>query len=151
MRRLIVRVAEQTAEVWEGVILLKTFAVSTAAQGIGCEEGSFCTPSGRLRIRRKIGADLPTGAVFKSRIFTGEIWPSSTCAAKEDLVLSRILWLAGDEPHNANTFERFIYLHGTNQEHLIGTPASHGCIRFRNADIIDVFEMLNEGDLVEVV
>jgi lipoprotein-anchoring transpeptidase ErfK/SrfK len=85
--------------------------------------------------------------IFRSRIATGKV---ADQGGEEDLVLTRILWLEGLDPHNANTRQRYIYIHGTNQEHLIGTPASHGCIRLRNNDMIDLFDRVNEGTHVEI-
>jgi hypothetical protein len=102
-------------------------------------------------VANKIGHDLALGAVLKSRIPTGEYWSATSVASEEDLVLTRILWLEGAEEHNANTKNRFIYLHGTNQEHLLGKAVSHGCIRFSNQDILEVFEFLSEGSEVEIV
>ena len=90
----------------------------------------------------------PPWAAFKGRQPTGEI---ATPGGDEDGILTRILWLAGAEPHNANTRERFIYIHGTNQEAQIGTPASHGCVRMRNADIIDLFNRVRPGTPVEII
>lgn len=107
-----------------------------------------------MRVASKIGQGLPIGTVLNARIPTGEIWsndPGSPMASSsEDLVLSRLLWLEGAENHNANTFKRCIYLHGTNHEHLLGKPASHGCIRFSNQDIIEVFEALQAGNKVRI-
>lgn len=154
MKILKINSSVQRAEAWEDGRLVKSYIVSTAKNGLGCAEGSYCTPSGRLKVSIKMGAGLPLGAVFRSRVATGEVWPQSLqtqYGENEDLVLTRILWLEGAEEHNANTLQRYVYLHGTNQEHLLGTPASHGCIRFSNQDILEVFNFLNEGDEVEVV
>jgi lipoprotein-anchoring transpeptidase ErfK/SrfK len=132
----------------------RTYVISTALSGLGCEADSSCTPIGKFRVAQKIGAGLELGAVLRQRVPTGEIWsadPSNSLSTStEDLVLTRILWLEGAEPHNVNTRERFIYLHGTNQEALLGQPASHGCVRFRNTDIIDVFDRLPEGAEVQI-
>ena len=100
------------------------------------------TPIGQFRIGEKLGTDVPPGTVFKSRQPVGfqEEFPPD-----DDLVLTRILWLDGTEPHNANTRERFIYIHGTNHEHRIGEPASHGCIRMKNADLIELFDLIEPG------
>lgn len=153
-KRLRVIIEQQLAELWDNNKLLKTYQVSTAINGLGCEEGSFCTPIGKLQVASKIGDGLPLGGVLRSRIFTGEIWskdPSNPLAnSVEDLILTRLLWLQGAEENNINTFQRFIYLHGTNQEELLGKPASHGCIRFSNSDILEVFEMLQTGSEVEI-
>jgi L,D-transpeptidase YbiS len=121
---------------------LESFPVSTSANGIGTEPGSMKTPAGRFRIAEKIGHDAPLGMVFKSRIPTGEF---GTEEQPEDLVQTRILWLEGAEPQNANTLERYIYIHGTNHEADIGKPASHGCIRMRNADVARLFDAVEIG------
>ena len=105
------------------------------------------TPLGQFRVAEKFGADAPVGTVFKSRApvgFRDEHPPD------EDLILSRILWLDGLEAHNANTRDRFIYIHGTNHEHKIGEPVSHGCIRMKNADLVELFDMIEPGTPVVI-
>jgi GrpB-like predicted nucleotidyltransferase (UPF0157 family) len=153
-RKMIVRAKEQIAELWDENKILKIYRISTALNGLSCEEGSYCTPTGKLRVASKIGRSLPIGGVLRSRIPTGEIWSSDPAnplaTSNEDLVLTRLLWLEGTEEHNVNTFKRYVYLHGTNQENLLGKPASHGCIRFSNLDIIEVFDALQAGSEVEV-
>lgn len=148
MRKLLVHVNRQEAELIEDNKVIKIYTISTAANGLSCEAGSNCTPTGKLRIAKKIGAGLPEGTVFRARVPVSEDWSAES---QEDLVLSRILWLEGAEEKNANTLNRYIYLHGTNQEHLLGTPASHGCIRFGVSEICEVFDELIEGDVVEVI
>ncbi len=127
--------------------LVRRYAISTSQYGLGFEPGSFKTPTGKFRIGEKIGAGAPPGAIFVSRIATGEI-----CAqgGEEDRVLTRILWLEGLEPENANTRERYIYIHGTNAESRLGLPASHGCVRMSNDDVIDLFDLVEVGDAVEI-
>jgi len=127
------------------------YPVSTASYGVGCNAGSNKTPSGKLRIAEKIGHGCAVGTVFKGRIPTGEIWTEQGGPAGADLILTRILWLEGCEPSNANTKERYIYLHGTNHEQLLGTPCSHGCIRLSNKDILEVFDLVPEGTEVEII
>lgn len=127
---------------------VKTYEISTARNGLSCVADTDTTPPGPLRISEKIGEGADRGSVFRARRFTGDIWTGEP--STEDLVLTRILWLEGAEPANANTKERYIYLHGTNQEHLLGEPVSHGCIRFSNQDIEEVFDLLNVGDEVFV-
>jgi lipoprotein-anchoring transpeptidase ErfK/SrfK len=148
--RLEVNAAQQRASLYTLGRLQKTYTVSTSSIGLGCTENSNCTPHGSFAICEKIGTDLPLGAVLDSRQPTGEITREWQNQSSQDLVLSRILWLDGIEPHNRNTKERYIYLHGTNQEHLLCSKASHGCIRFSNYDIAEVYELLNVGDLVEI-
>lgn len=121
---------------------LRRFPVSTSRFGLGTEPGSLRTPLGRFRIAEKVGEDAALGTVFKSRVPTGEIGLDAT---EDDLVLTRILWLEGVEPHNANTRERYIYIHGTNHETLVGQPASHGCVRMRNADVAELFSLVENG------
>ncbi len=134
--------------------LLKTYAVSTAANGLGCENGSNKTPVGLLRVSEKFGANALPGTVFENRQPTGEVWSKDKSNplhdSKDDLILSRILWLEGCESCNANTKDRFIYIHGTNREDLLGTPASHGCIRMSNKEITELFDLMPEGASVEI-
>lgn len=138
-----VRLFQDERVVWEGLCSTSTF-------GAGSEVGSYKTPVGRFHISETFGAGAETGTIFKSRIPTGEMW-SRDPASEEDLVLTRILWLAGDDPENANTKERYIYFHGTNHEDKLGTPASHGCIRLSNADIITLFDLVETGTLVKII
>lgn len=147
-KRLIVDSNSQTAKLYERDEVLKTYTVSTARNGLSCQEGSNCTPIGKLKVASKIGGGLPLGSIIRGRVPSGEIW--SFDDSNEDLVLTRLLWLEGAEDKNANTFKRYIYLHGTNQEGLLGTRASHGCIRFSNQDIIEIFDALQAGDEVFV-
>jgi lipoprotein-anchoring transpeptidase ErfK/SrfK len=138
----------QILEVLRDGEVCKSYPVSTSKFGLGFENGSNRTPLGRFVVSEKIGAGATVGTVFKSRAPTGEI---ASQGGQEDLVLTRILWLAGLDAANANTKDRFIYIHGTNQESLLGTPASHGCVRMRNADVAECFEEIPEGTLVEIV
>ena len=128
--------------------VLKEYLCSTARNGIGTEPGSNCTPPGRFAVAQKIGSEAREGAIFKSREPVG-LWDGRP--AEEDYVLSRILWLDGLEEHNANTRDRYIYIHGTNQDEFIGSPVSHGCVRLTNADVIDLFERVEEGCEVEIL
>lgn len=127
--------------------LVKVWPISTSRFGLGSEAGSNHTPLGRFRIARKIGDGAPERTIFKSREVVG-IWDGGE--APEDYVLTRILWLEGLVSDNANTFDRYIYIHGTNQERLLGTPASHGCVRMSNSDVVEVFDLVPEGTLVEI-
>ena len=116
---------------------LAAYPVSTSRFGLGSKEGSLKTPTGQFRIAEKIGDGMPTGTVFKSR---RPVKATKKMLHEDDLVMTRILWLEGLEPANANTYERFIYIHGTNHEGQIGEPASHGCIRMRNRDLVELFD-----------
>lgn len=128
--------------------LLASYKISSSRFGLGTKPGSYCTPTGHFIIAKKIGKNAPERMVFKARKATGII---ASLGGQEDLVLTRILWLSGLEPDNSNTQERFIYIHGTNQENLLGKPASHGCIRLSNKNIIEFFKKIHKGDLVEIV
>jgi lipoprotein-anchoring transpeptidase ErfK/SrfK len=144
---LIVDVGRQEVGLFENGLQVTAWPVSTSKFGLGTEEGSFKTPTGDFLIAEKIGEGAPAWSIFKSRVPTGEI---ALPGGEDDLVLTRILWLEGTGPDNGNTRGRYIYFHGTNQEHLIGTPASHGCIRLRNDDMIALFERITEGTPVEI-
>lgn len=127
----------------------KTWPVSTAAKGPGEAAGSHCTPRGRHIIRAKIGAGLPAGTVFRARRPTGEIYTPDLGAAHpgRDWILSRILWLSGKEVGfnrlgACDTMRRYIYIHGSPDEQFEPAPRSHGCIRMRNADVIELFDLV---------
>ena len=126
---------------------IRSYPISSSRFGIGTEEGSFKTPTGNFRISQKIGGDMPHGTIFRSRVALG---PEDPLPSTEDLVMSRILWLDGLDDHNANTRDRFIYIHGTKHEDKIGTPASHGCIRMRNTDVVELFELVDETTAVVI-
>ena len=126
---------------------LRSYPISTSRFGIGIQEGSMKTPLGRFRIAEKIGDGAASGTIFKARVALG---PDDPLPDTEDFVTSRILWLDGVDEHNANTRDRFIYIHGTKHEDEIGTPASHGCIRMRNADVIELFELVDETTRVVI-
>lgn len=146
--RLVVSVPDQKMMVLTDGKPAAIYPVSTSKFGIGDGEGTYATPLGRLCVRRKIGDGAPQGTVFKSRRPTGEVIPPN--APGRDPIVTRILWLDGLEPHNRNAFSRCIYIHGTPQEALIGTPASYGCIRMRSADIIHLYDLVGKGAQVEI-
>jgi L,D-transpeptidase YbiS len=146
--RVRIDATRQLLEVFRNGELYKSYPVSTSRFGLGSEAGSNKTPLGWFAVCKKIGADAAAGAVFRSREPTGEI---ALQGGEEDLVLTRILWLDGLQEVNANTRERYIYIHGTNQEALLGTPVSHGCVRMSNADIAECFDEIPEGTPVEIV
>ena len=128
---------------------VKTYRISTSRFGLGDEPGSNRTPLGKMQVARKIGDGHPRGAVFKSRRPTGEILPPG--APGRDPIVSRILWLSGNEPHNRNAFRRYIYIHGTPERHRLGSPASFGCIRMCCGDVIDLFDRVGYGAEVQVI
>ncbi len=105
------------------------------------------TPLGNFRIAEKIGDSAAPGTIFKARVALG---PDDPLPETEDLITSRILWLDGMDEENGNTRERFIYIHGTKHEDKIGMPASHGCIRMRNDDVIELFELVDETTQVVI-
>jgi hypothetical protein len=155
MIQLFVDLKDQRAFLMENNKEIRRYGISSSSFGVGFEVGSNKTPTGKFKVHKKIGKGEPEGAVFRERNPSGEVcfenprsplWQSS-----EDLVLSRILLLDGCEPENSNTLERYIYIHGTNQEHLLGKPASHGCIRMSNRDVIDLFGLVEEGTEVVIL
>ena len=152
-----VSVQEQKLTVWRDGRRLRTYPVSTSRYGTGSAEGSYKTPLGSHRVARKIGAGASPMTVFKDRVPTGSIaaLDLSREGSKVDLITSRILWLEGLEPGKnrgpgIDSFDRFIYIHGTNSEGRIGSPASIGCIRMRNADVIELFDLVPAGTAVTV-
>ena len=145
-----VDVARQTLVVLRDGEVVKSYRVSTARAGIGSVAGSGRTPPGRHRIAHLFGHMAEPGQVFVSRrAVKGHVIPATAwCSGGEkDYVLTRILWLEGLEPGlnkgpGIDSHDRYIYIHGTNQEQLLGTPASHGCIRMSNADVIEFFNFV---------
>ncbi len=147
-RRIEVSVPEQLLQVFDGIEEVARFPVSTSKFGLGSELDSGRTPLGEFEVGEKIGAGAEPCTIFRSREPCG-LW-SPAAPTEEDLVLTRILWLHGREEHNANTRERYIYIHGTNQEGRIGTEASHGCVRMNNADVIALYDMVEVGTPVTI-
>ena len=175
-RVLVVSITDQKLTLFENRRARAEWPISTARNGTGQKLDSYQTPLGLHRIKEKIGKEAPQGAVFDSREFKGQIWsPSSnsTSSANQfagdddskektsslsDLVTSRVLWLEGLEPgYNAgsdsegnlvDSYQRYIYIHGTNHEDEIGKPTSRGCIRMKNSEVINLFDLVQEGDLV---
>jgi L,D-transpeptidase YbiS len=147
MKNIHVSIRDQRLTLKENERTIRGYPVSTSRFGVGTEEGSMKTPTGRFCVAKKIGDEMPSGTIFQSRVAlkTGDPLPST-----DDLVMSRILWLAGLDEQNANTGGRFIYIHGTKHEDKIGTPASCGCVRMRNADVIELFDLVDEGTLVVI-
>lgn len=136
---------------------LRRWPVSTAANGAGEVSGSYCTPRGRHVIRAKIGVGQPENTVFVRRRPTGEVHTPELAAAHpgRDWILTRILWLSGCEPGvnrlgEVDTMRRYIYIHGCPDGTPMGVPGSHGCIRMRNADIVELFDLLPAGTPVQI-
>lgn len=138
--------------------VLRHYAVSTAANGPGEQRGSYRTPRGRHVIRAKIGAGQPVNAVFVGRRPTGEIYSPQLGAEHpgRDWILTRILWLSGCEPGfnrlgECDTMRRYVYIHGTPDEVELGRPGSRGCVRMRNSDLLELFDLVEAGTGVEIV
>src|SRR5881296_2927932 len=146
---IVISTREQKLALVDRGNLVAIYPVSTSKFGLGDWPGSSCTPLGKLEIAKKIGDNVPPGTVFKDRRRTGEIvLPDSP---GRDPIVTRILWLRGLEPQNANAFTRDIYIHGTPEERLIGTPASYGCIRMRSSDVIQLYNIVGVGAAVTIV
>jgi hypothetical protein len=133
--------------------MLQQYPVSTSRYGMGQQQGSHQTPYGLHCIAQKIGDGEPCGRVFRARQASDEICLPDAFKSDEDVITTRILWLQGLEPGfnrggEVDSFERFIYIHGTSDEAHIGEPASIGCIRMKNPDVIDLFDLLHVNDLV---
>ena len=137
--------------------VIKEYPVSTAGNGAGEQEGSECTPRGRHSIAEKVGSGCAANTVFVEREATGEIYSHELREhfPGRDWILTRILRLRGEEPGinqggNVDTFERFIYIHGTPDDTDMDIPGSHGCIRMRNHDVIDLFDRIEHGTPVVI-
>lgn len=152
-----VSLPEQCLVLRRGGQELGRYLVSTAAAGAGEHHGSGCTPRGRHVVRARIGAGLPLGAVLVGRRPTGEIWSPALAGEYpgRDWILTRILWLSGCEPGrnrlgNVDTMRRYIYIHGTPESEPMGVPRSHGCIRMRNRDVLELFDRTPVGAEVRI-
>ena len=128
---------------------LRTYSVSTAKKGVGEQNGSLCTPRGRHVVRAKIGKGQPENTVFVRRRPTGETWSAELHAKSpgRDWMLTRILWLSGKEPGrnrlgDVDTMRRYIYIHGSPDSAEMGKPGSIGCVRMRNRDVIELFDLV---------
>ncbi|HWA11915.1 MAG TPA: L,D-transpeptidase [Burkholderiales bacterium] len=158
MKSIRISIADQALELREDGRLLKRYTVSTAKNGAGEQNGSFRTPRGRHVIRAKIGRDAPENTVFVKRRPTGETFTPELDAASpgRDWMLTRLLWLSGCEPGfnrlgDVDTMRRYIYIHGSPDSREMGKPGSIGCIRMRNADVIELFDLVDAGTPVEIV
>ena len=150
-----VSIPEQKLELHRDGAIVRVWSVSTARNGPGEVRGSECTPRGWHSIRARIGQGLPSGAVFRGRRPTGEVYDESLEQRYpgRDWILTRILWLGGLEPGfnrygNVDTTWRYIYIHGSPDQGVTGLPASHGCIRMRSADLIELFDSVCVGTRV---
>src|SRR2546428_1420820 len=147
MKSIRVSIRDQRLTLNEDEATIRSYPVSTSRFGVGTEEGSMKTPTGRFSVAKKIGGDMPSGTIFRSRV---PLNSSDPLPPTEDLVMSRILWLDGVDEQNANTRDRFIYIHGTKHEDKMGTPASRGCVRMRNSDVIELFDLVDEDTPVVI-
>jgi len=156
--RIHISIAQQSLTLFDGAgQVLRCYPVSTASRGVGEQRGSYCTPRGKHLIRAKIGAGQAENTVFVARRPSGEIYSPELGAAfpQRDWILTRILWLSGCEPMfnrlaNVDTMRRYIYIHGSPETVVMGSPGSHGCIRMRNADIIELFDRVPVYTPVEI-
>lgn len=156
--RINIRIATQQLELFDDAgRLLRRYPISSAKNGVGEVNGSYCTPRGRHIIRAKIGAGAAQNTVFVGRRPTGEIYTPELGAQfpGRDWILTRILWLSGCEPGfnrlgDRDTMRRYIYIHGTPDSVSLGVPGSLGCIRMRNADLIELFDLVPAATQVEI-
>jgi lipoprotein-anchoring transpeptidase ErfK/SrfK len=152
-----VSLATQALELKRGDEVVRRYDVSTSKHGAGEQHGSHRTPRGRHLIRAKIGAGAPENTVFRRRRRTGEIYTPALAAAhpERDWILTRILWLSGTEVGknrlgSVDTMRRYVYIHGTPDSEPLGIPGSIGCIRMRNRDIIELFDLVPAGTIVDI-
>jgi len=153
-----IEIEKQLLSLYLGQELIASYQVSTSKDGPGEEMESGCTPRGLHRIKIKIGDGLPENSVFVGRRPTGEIYTPELGAnnPERDWILTRIIWLTGMEPEqnrggNRDTLRRFIYIHGCPDSEPMGIPASHGCVRMRNCDLLELFDLVDTDTLVEIV
>jgi len=157
MPRIEISISEQSLALIEGGREVRRYAVSTSKNGPGEREGSFCTPRGEHIVRAKIGEGEPFNTVFVKRRPTGEIWAPELGERfpGRDWILTRILWLSGREPGRnrlgkVDTMRRYIYIHGSPDTVEMGKPGSIGCIRMRNRDVVELFELVPAGTEVRI-
>ncbi|MFC1546323.1 L,D-transpeptidase family protein [bacterium] len=155
---IIIAVALQKLFLFEDDNIIAEYYISSSKYGIGSEEGSMKTPLGAHAIYKKIGSDAPIGTMFKARKQINKISKIYTepVSTKQDIITTRILWLKGLEQginkgKNIDSKKRYIYIHGTHEEGLIGKPASKGCIRMKNKDVIELFDKAGVNTLVEII
>jgi lipoprotein-anchoring transpeptidase ErfK/SrfK len=146
---VIISVKDQKLALLDRDTLVTIYPVSTSKYGLGDWRGSFRTPLGELEIAQKVGDGMPPGTVFKDRRRTGEIVLPN--APGRDPIVTRILWLRGREPQNANAFGRDIYIHGTPEERNLGLPVSYGCVRMSSNDVIKLYDIAGLGARVTIV
>jgi lipoprotein-anchoring transpeptidase ErfK/SrfK len=147
-----VNIKQQMLHVIKNNQIIRSYLIGTGKKGLGEQKGSEKTPRGWHKIRAKIGANQAENTVFVGRRPTGEIYNAELRAQHpdRDWILTRILWLSGLEPGfnrlgDVDTMRRFIYIHGCPDDHMLGFPSSHGCIKMRNEDVIELFDMIPVG------
>lgn len=159
---LVIHIATQTLILYQDKVEISRYKISTAKNGVGSQQDSGCTPVGRHIIAEKIGGDHPIHTVFVGRVATGERYTTALGAQhpERDWILSRILWLKGLESGvnqgrnsqgGCDTYQRYIYIHGTPDSEPMGVPLSHGCIRMRNEDIVALYPQVKEGTPVTLI
>ena len=159
MSRIRISLSAQTLDLFDDQgRLLRSYPISTSKNGAGEQCDSDCTPRGRHIVRAKIGAGLPLNTVFVGRRPTGDIYTPELGERQpgRDWILTRILWLSGCEPgfnrlRQVDTMRRFIYIHGTSDEQRVGNAVSHGCIRMRNRDVVELFDQVAPGTPVDIL
>ncbi|MGM8886598.1 L,D-transpeptidase family protein [Psychrobacter sp. 1U2] len=160
--QVIINIAAQTLTLYHNEVMSHHYPISTAKNGIGSQQDSGCTPLGRHVIAQKIGGNAPMNTVFVGRVATGEVYNAELESQhpQRDWILSRILWLRGledgvnkgsNEQGGCDTYQRYIYIHGTPDSEPMGVPLSHGCVRMRNADIIELFAQVAEGTPITLI
>ena len=152
-RTVVVSIAQQVLMFFEDCVLRQSYVVSTSRRPPSNVRDSLGTPRGLHQIAEKHGAGAPPGIVFKGRVSTGKHFGEFDAAPEKNFITTRILWLRGLEPGvnvggNVDTYERYIYIHGTNHEEMLGTPFSAGCVHMHNVQIIDFFDAIRVVDLV---
>lgn len=159
MNRIVVNIEQQTLSLRDSEgEEIRQYPVSTSRYGTGCENGSNKTPLGLHRIKDKIGAAMPVYEVLEGRLPKGNLFALQEQGAElpEDVITSRIMWLEGMEPGrnrggHVDTYNRYIYIHGTSDEASIGSPTSIGCIRMLNEDVVELFRLVEPGTEVDII
>src|SRR5216117_1225107 len=147
--QLVISVRDQKLMLVQNGAKVATYPVSTSMFGLGDSWGRMTTPIGYLAVEKKIGDNVPSGAVFHNRRLTGEILQPN--APGRDPITTRIIWLRGLEARNAHAFQRGIYIHGTPEEKKIGRPASYGCIRMKSKDVAELYNQVPLGAVVQII
>tara|TARA_B100000768_G_C11051770_1_gene278676 strand:+ start:101 stop:580 length:480 start_codon:yes stop_codon:yes gene_type:complete len=152
-----VSITQQKLDLINNSKVIKSYTISTALKGIGQIKNSFKTPIGAHYIRAKIGKGLPALSIFEGRRPTGKLWNKQDAESypSRDWILSRVLWLSGRELGvnrlgTVDTMQRYIYIHGTPDEVQLGKPSSHGCIRMSNNDVIELFNLVSIGTIINI-